>query len=134
MVVEKEVLKTICFDETIYQHEDMDFYIKIGKSFGGWMYYDEYLTIVHWEKEKKIQDFESMIIFYNRYKFGVVDPNNLARYLTWAWVCAARLNETYKEFYLNELKGIFWKVNIKYKCFILFRDPIFWLWKYIFRK
>tara|TARA_R110000868_G_scaffold241239_1_gene495768 strand:- start:514 stop:744 length:231 start_codon:yes stop_codon:yes gene_type:complete len=56
------VLKEICFDKSIFQHNDMDFYIKISRAFG-WHFYDKELTIVHRERVKTIRDFKSMIIF-----------------------------------------------------------------------
>ncbi|MEQ6122338.1 glycosyltransferase family 2 protein [Reichenbachiella sp. MALMAid0571] len=128
LVVKRESLKEIRFDEQLQRHEDMDFYIKVGKKYG-WTYYNNDLTIVHWERVKVIDDFDSMIAFYEKYKSNVANFNNLARYLTWAWVCAARFNKTYKKFYMDELKDIFWRVSFKYQVFTLFPNLIFTVWK-----
>ena len=136
MVVHREILQKIKFNEKLKRPEDMDFFIKVGNR-SGWEFYDEDVTVLYWEKNVQrmnSSNLDSMRFFYEKHQIQVKSPDNCARFLTWLWVCAARFEQSHKKFFKNELKKIFWKVKLKYKIFILFSDPIFMAWKLIYRK
>jgi glycosyltransferase involved in cell wall biosynthesis len=128
MVVRRLVLESIEFDQKTFPHDDIDFFIKVGNAFG-WDAMNHCLSILHWPSKKTITGFSSMIVFFERYKSKACDPNNLARYLTWCWVSAARFSKEYKSYYARELWQLFRRVRLKYKVFILLREPLFFLWK-----
>ena len=130
-VVRREEALLVRFDESLQRHQDMDFFIRFGKSFG-WHFRKSYNTMVHWKRGvRRNQHFESMTAFYHKYKAEVSTGDKKARYLTWAWVCAARFNKISKKFYMDELKEIFWSVSLKYRVFTLFPNLIFTVWKLI---
>lgn len=136
MVVKKEILQKVKFDVTLNRPEDMDFFIQVGNQ-SGWDFYDENLTVLHWEKNVQrmnSSNLDSMRLFYEKHQTHAKSPNNLARFLTWLWVCAARFEPSHKKYFKNELMRIFWKVKLKYKAFILFSQPIFLLWKFFYQK
>lgn len=127
-MVDRESAMKVKFDEGLQRHQDMDFFIRFGKAFG-WHFSESRNTIVHWPKGvKRKQHFESMVLFYERYKLEVSSADKLARYLVWAWVCAQRSNNRYKTYYLSELKSLRAGLSIKYRIFRLMPGALYFLW------
>lgn len=127
-VVKREEALLVKFDEGLQRHQDMDFFIRFGKGFG-WHFSEARNTIVHWPKGvKRKQHFESMVLFYERYRSEVSSVDKLGRYLVWSWVCARRSDQRYRNYYLTELKGLKGNLNIKYKIFRIMPDVLYFVW------
>lgn len=130
-VIKLEVLSLLKFDENLRRHEDIDLFIRIGNLYG-WTHNDMSNTVMNWNNvSDRFSAFESIVVFYQRYKGKSYNANNLARYLRWAWVCAARFEPSYKNLIHEELKKIYKGVDLKYQIFILFPEFLFLGWKFL---
>lgn len=131
-VIKRAVLTSYKFDENLTRHEDADLFIRIGNSIG-WTHLNQSPHVVmNWhDVSDRFTGFESIVIFYKRYKDKSSNANHLARYLRWAWVCAARFDPSYKNFFRGELKKIYKKVDLKYQTFILLPEFLFFGWKVV---
>ncbi len=126
--VETNAALKIKFDESLQRHQDMDFFIRFGNSYG-WYFISNYNTIVYWAKgTHRSHHFDSMIRFYERYEAQISSVNKKARYLTWSWVLAKMYQKSYKNYYISELKKLRPSLSIKYYVFTLFPELAYVIW------
>ncbi|MFY0650430.1 MAG: glycosyltransferase family 2 protein [Cyclobacteriaceae bacterium] len=127
-MVDSHAVKKIMFDEKLQRHQDLDFFIRFGKEFS-WEFLDGCNTIVNWKKgEESKPHFPSMIRFYEKYRTDITSKKNHARYLIWAWVQAKKNNQEYTDYYIRQLKEMFFQVSFEDKLFCLAPNVFYLGW------
>lgn len=125
LVVVSGILKTVKFDDRLQRHQDFDFFIKVSQVIN-WVYFETCDIIVYNEKKTHAKiDFESCVLFYNKYKHKSFSRYKRINYLNYISESCAKINPNIEvlKFYKNELKKEGVRLTLRQN--FLFKFPIF---------
>ncbi|WP_439481750.1 glycosyltransferase family 2 protein [Cyclobacterium plantarum] len=125
LVVASRLAEMVKFDENLQRNQDYDFFIRIHQK-ENWIFFDSFDVIIHWLKgETRNHHFDSNIAFCEKHKYLVNNSNLLYKYYYNNWLVAKKVRSSKADYFLKQMKKMFFEVSLKNKIRFLFRQFLF---------